>query len=111
MTTLEEVLDEAKCRCSGRSSPRSMYSQEMIFWTNLAGSDGIPGMLMFILLVPGTDEVTLVLASGMEVGGGGNDGKVRDRFGPELAVDVDEMGGKARAVMMDEFGGECRDTV
>lgn len=71
MTTLEEtaVPVEASCRCSGSSSPRSIYSQEMIFCTSLVGRVGIPEKVVLEVQVAGSSEVTVVvLAVEIEMG-------------------------------------------
>ena len=71
MTTLEEMaeLDEARHKCSGSSSPRSiytyMYSQEMIFWISFIGREGIPGLVAFEAVI-GSRGVAVATVSGRE---------------------------------------------
>ena len=73
MTTLEEIAvpDEARCKCSGSSSPRSTYSQEIIFWTSLGGRVGIPEIVVFEVEADGNEvnEVVIELVSEREDAG------------------------------------------
>ena len=63
-------LDEARRKCSGSSSPRSTYSQDMIFWISLVGREGMQRMVA-IEVVIGSGEVVPVIVGGREYTGGG----------------------------------------
>ena len=113
MTTLGEttVPDDARCKCSGSNSPRSTYSQEIIFSISLVGRVGIPGIVVFEQVVFGpvldgceTTVVVLVLARVKE-----DAGKEDRTCGPE-GVAADVKVGRWRAETMKEAGGESRET-
>ena len=67
-------LDEVRRKCLGSSSPRSTYSQEMIFWISFVGREGMPGMAAFEAVI-GSGEVALVIVSGREDAGGDDLGR------------------------------------
>ena len=90
MTTLEEIAvpDEARCKCSGSSLPRSTYSQEIIFRTSLGGRMGIPDIAVVEVEVDCSEvnEVVLVLVSERGDTGEGKAGRRGGRLGPEGVV-------------------------
>ena len=115
MTTLEvDVLPGvARSRCSGSSSPKSMYSHKVTFWISLIGSEGSPVIAVFGIGGEGVRLVAVVHVAGIVVGrvasdGGAGIGRV-GRLSPWGVVLAENLG-RPRAAIIEGGGRKRRDT-